>query len=109
MEKLGEGSGWIIKIISGEKEAELIFKGVLLAVEDFENPTVILDIGGGSNELISAFQKELSWKESKPTGMARVINQFNLSDPIQPKEIEQFKIIFQQNTNRPFRNASLKM
>ena len=28
LEKLGEESGWIVKVISGEKEAELIFKGV---------------------------------------------------------------------------------
>ena len=75
LETLGEQS------ISGEKEAELIFKGVLLAVEHFENSSVILDIGGGSNELISVFHHDLRWKESKPTGMARVINQYHLSNP----------------------------
>jgi exopolyphosphatase/guanosine-5'-triphosphate,3'-diphosphate pyrophosphatase len=105
LEKLGEGSGWIIKIISGEKEAELIFKGVLLAVENFENPTVILDIGGGSNELISAFQKELRWKESKPTGMSRVINRFNLSDPIQPKEIKELQDYYSAEHEQAFRKC----
>jgi exopolyphosphatase/guanosine-5'-triphosphate,3'-diphosphate pyrophosphatase len=87
LETLSENTGWIIKIVSGEKEAELIFKGVLLAFNEFENPAVILDIGGGSNELIVAHKKEMLWKESQPTGMARVINKFNLSDPIQPDEI----------------------
>ena len=35
LEKISEESGWIVKVISGEKEAELIFKGVLLAIKEF--------------------------------------------------------------------------
>jgi exopolyphosphatase / guanosine-5'-triphosphate,3'-diphosphate pyrophosphatase len=91
LEKLGEESGWLIKLVSGEKEAELIFKGVLLAFHELKNPAVILDIGGGSNELILGRNKELLWKESQPTGMARIINQFELSDPIRQNEIERLQ------------------
>ncbi|WP_372949088.1 hypothetical protein [Mariniphaga sp.] len=87
LEKVSHNSGWIVKVISGEKEADLIFKGVLLALEEFENPSVILDIGGGSNELILAHKKEMLWKESQPTGMARVITQFALSNPLKPEEM----------------------
>jgi exopolyphosphatase / guanosine-5'-triphosphate,3'-diphosphate pyrophosphatase len=94
LEKLSDDSGWIIKLVTGEKEAELIFKGVLLAFKEFENPSVILDIGGGSNELIIAHNKEMVWKESQPTGMARIINQFKLSDPIQTDEIKHLKDYF---------------
>jgi len=88
LEKLSEDSGWIIKLVSGEKEAELIFKGVLLAFSEFVNPSVILDIGGGSNEIILASGNEIIWKESRPTGMARIINRFRVSDPIQTDEIQ---------------------
>lgn len=94
LERLGEESGWLVKVISGEKEAELIFKGVLLAFHELENPAVILDIGGGSNELILAHKKALLWKESRPTGMARIINNFELSDPIQKEEIEALQKYF---------------
>lgn len=87
LEKLSDESGWIIKLVSGEKEAELIFKGVLLAFKNFDNPCVILDIGGGSNEIILAKGKEMVWKESRPTGMARIINRFQISDPIKTNEI----------------------
>ena len=105
LETLGEKSGWIIKVISGEKEAELIFKGVLLAVEQFEYPSVILDIGGGSNELILASQKELLWKESQTTGMARVINQFSISDPIQPGEIKMLQSFFSNAHKNAFQKC----
>ncbi|WP_340111322.1 Ppx/GppA phosphatase family protein [Maribellus mangrovi] len=87
LEKLGEESGWLVKVVKGEKEAELIFEGVLLAFKKLETTAVILDIGGGSNELILAKDQDLLWKESQPTGMARIINQFELSDPIQKNEI----------------------
>ncbi|GAB1450470.1 hypothetical protein MASR2M47_05260 [Draconibacterium sp.] len=94
LETLSENLGWLIKVVSGEKEAELIFKGVLLAFSTFNTPALIVDIGGGSNELVVAHKKEMLWKESQPTGMARVINKFNLSDPIQPIEIEALKSFF---------------
>lgn len=91
LEQISENSGWIVKLISGDKEAEMIFDGVLLAFNEFQNPAVILDIGGGSNELIVAHHKQMLWKESQPTGMARIINQFKISDPILPNEINALK------------------
>ena len=88
LEKLGDECGRLVKVISGEKEAELIFMGVLLAFQNLDQPAVILDIGGGSNELILAQNRDVIWKESQPAGMARVINRFELSDPITKDEIE---------------------
>lgn len=101
LEQLSENSGWLVKVVSGEKEAELIFKGVLLAVNDFKNPSVILDIGGGSNELILAHNKKMLWKESQPTGMARIINHFELSDPMRSDEI----IMLQNYFSEAHKNA----
>jgi exopolyphosphatase/guanosine-5'-triphosphate,3'-diphosphate pyrophosphatase len=108
LEKIGEQSGWIIKVISGEKEAELIFNGVLLALKNFENPSIILDIGGGSNELILAHHKEMLWKESRPTGMARVISSFKLSDPIHFKEIKILQNYFSEEHKSAFKNCAEK-
>ncbi len=88
LEAVSDACGWLIKVISGENEAELIFDGVLLAFQNIENPSLILDIGGGSNELILARGTKIIWKESQPTGMARIINQFNLTDPISTEEAD---------------------
>ena len=41
-----------IEIISGREEARLIFSGVCYALEDDEERRLVLDIGGGSTELI---------------------------------------------------------
>ena len=102
LEQISDHSGWIIKLISGKTEAGLIFKGVLLALEEMEFPSVILDIGGGSNELIVAHKKELLWKESKPTGMARVISQLAVSDPIKPVEIRILHNFFEARHSNAF-------
>jgi exopolyphosphatase / guanosine-5'-triphosphate,3'-diphosphate pyrophosphatase len=102
LEKISDAAKCPVKIISGEKEAELIFKGVLLAMGSLEETSVILDIGGGSNEIILARKKELLWKESQPTGMARIINQFIISDPVKPGEIEILQNFFAARHSEAF-------
>ena len=88
-------TGLELQIISGEKEAELIFNGVKLAFETIEDRSLILDIGGGSNEFILAEGNEPGWKQSFPLGMARVIEQLPPSDPITPREIQQINFYFE--------------
>ncbi|HYQ55880.1 MAG TPA: hypothetical protein VEP89_00950, partial [Draconibacterium sp.] len=95
-----------VEIISGEREADLIFKGVLLAFKKIEFPSVILDIGGGSNELILTRRKSMLWKESRPTGMSRVINSFNLSDPISDKQVSELQKYFADEHQTAIRNCT---
>jgi exopolyphosphatase/guanosine-5'-triphosphate,3'-diphosphate pyrophosphatase len=82
-------TGLDLQIISGEKEAQLIFDGVKLAFSEIADQTLILDIGGGSNEFILTQNNKPIWKQSFPLGMARIIEQIPPSDPITPKEIQQ--------------------
>jgi exopolyphosphatase / guanosine-5'-triphosphate,3'-diphosphate pyrophosphatase len=82
--KVNTGLG--LQIISGEKEARLIFDGVKLAFGRIDDQSLILDIGGGSNEFILTQNNEPIWKQSFPLGMARVIEQIPPSDPITPEE-----------------------
>ncbi len=82
-------TGLDLQIISGEKEAQLIFDGVKLAFDEIDDHSLILDIGGGSNEFILTQNNKPIWKQSFPLGMARIIEQIPPSDPITPEEIEQ--------------------
>ena len=82
-------TGLELQIVSGEKEADLIFKGVKLAFGEIEDHSLILDIGGGSNEFILTQKGIPVWKESFPLGMARIIEQIPPSDPITGDEILQ--------------------
>lgn len=76
-----------VKVISGDKEAELIYKGVRKAINLGNENVLILDIGGGSNEFIVADNRGIQWKKSYDLGMARLLEKFNPSDPITEDEI----------------------
>lgn len=75
-----------ISLISGDKEAELIYYGVRQALDIGDEPSLILDIGGGSNELIIGTSNEIIAAHSFEIGAARMIDMFNPSDPITPDE-----------------------
>jgi exopolyphosphatase/guanosine-5'-triphosphate,3'-diphosphate pyrophosphatase len=77
-----------IKIISGDKEAELIYAGVKQTLSFRGKRFIILDIGGGSNEFIIANDEGILWKRSFKLGMARLLEKFRPSDPISPAETE---------------------
>ena len=76
-----------IQIISGDEEAELIYRGVKQAIKFNNHNVLILDIGGGSNEFIIANSSGLLWKHSFNLGIARLLDMFNPSDPISKEEI----------------------
>ena len=82
-----EKLGLEIHIISGEREAELIYHGNKLAYDWGDEIGLILDIGGGSNEFIIANNKQIFWKQSFEIGMSRLLQLFNPSDPFSEKDI----------------------
>jgi exopolyphosphatase/guanosine-5'-triphosphate,3'-diphosphate pyrophosphatase len=79
--------GLEVEIISGDREAELIYQGVRQAVP-LNEKVLMLDIGGGSNEFIIADRDNIYWKKSYPLGVARLLAKFKPSDPITIEEIE---------------------
>jgi len=80
-----------IQVISGDKEAELIYYGVRSAVKMTNDTSLIIDIGGGSTEFIIANKENVFWKQSFLLGAARLLERFNPSDPITDQEIEDVK------------------
>jgi len=83
-------------IIDGDAEAQLIYDGViasLTSLPEVDDLFAVLDIGGGSNEFIIGNRKEIFWKKSFPTGMARLLALFPPVYPFssfQKKQIEDY-------------------
>lgn len=71
-----------VQVIPGDKEAELIYYGVRQAIELGDQKALILDIGGGSNEVIIGNARQLFWKRSYDLGISRLLQQFKPTDPI---------------------------
>jgi exopolyphosphatase/guanosine-5'-triphosphate,3'-diphosphate pyrophosphatase len=76
-----------IEIITGQREAELIYKGVRLTY-DFENPALIMDIGGGSTEFIAADHQGPFVAHSFDIGVSRLFQLFEFQDPMSLHDIE---------------------
>lgn len=80
-------TGILIEIIDGNAEAEYIYKGVRAGGGLSTKNTLIVDIGGGSVELIVCDDKEIKWKQSFEIGAARLMDRFHHQDPIAPESI----------------------
>jgi exopolyphosphatase / guanosine-5'-triphosphate,3'-diphosphate pyrophosphatase len=78
-------AGIDLEVISGAEEARLVCLGVLQGTPTSER-SLILDIGGGSTEIISARGEEPESSWSLPLGSVRLTEFFVQSDPIGRKE-----------------------
>lgn len=77
-----------IDIISGNQEAELIFRGVQATMEMPDSPQLVMDIGGGSVEFIIGTSNEILWRHSFEIGAQRLLDKFHQADPMPPESIE---------------------
>jgi exopolyphosphatase / guanosine-5'-triphosphate,3'-diphosphate pyrophosphatase len=95
------------EVIDGEREAMLIYYGVRMALNHIEEPAAILDIGGGSNEVIICENGSVHWKGSVPAGMSRIINSFPISDPITKHETARLTHHFEEVHAEALRNCRI--
>ncbi len=76
-----------VEIISGPEEARLIHLGVGARWRRPKERTLIVDVGGGSAELIISQGGQLIDSLSKPLGAVRLTEVFLKTDPPQPEEL----------------------
>jgi exopolyphosphatase/guanosine-5'-triphosphate,3'-diphosphate pyrophosphatase len=88
--------GIAVEIIPGLDEADYILEGVRLSGVLGNEPMLLVDIGGGSVELILASRQHCHWKCSLEIGVGRAGQRFPLSDPPLPAELEAVKNWYQQ-------------
>ncbi|MGY6562344.1 MAG: Ppx/GppA phosphatase family protein [Luteibaculaceae bacterium] len=87
--QIKEQVGLSVQVITGEKEAEYIYLGVRESIQLGETPKLILDIGGGSNEVILANRHKIFWKHSFNLGVARLLASYPHSNPITDSEFSE--------------------
>ena len=97
-------TGIHVTVISGSEEARLICQGVRQAVPMDDRKVLILDIGGGSNELVIADAHTIYWKHSFPLGMARLLERFGDCNPVDLKTFASIEIYLSQQLDG-FREA----
>ncbi len=99
--------GLDIEIIAGEREAELIYEGVRLSMNLGSQCNLIMDIGGGSTELIIANENEIFWKQSFLLGVSRLFDLVKPEDRFSKADQEYLDRILHQEL-QPLKDALQK-
>jgi exopolyphosphatase/guanosine-5'-triphosphate,3'-diphosphate pyrophosphatase len=97
IEEAYEKSKIRIKTINGNEEAALIYEGVRNGIQlPYDEPVLLMDIGGGSVEFIVAFEGQTQLLRSLNIGAARLLERIQPSDPISKKEIKSLEKFLHQ-------------
>lgn len=106
VQKILREIGLKIKTITGAREAELISKGVLSALEEIPERLLIMDIGGGSTEFIDVQKGIPVWKKSFPLGAFSLLQKLKPSDPVTSEDIARFNNFLESELKDVFQRFS---
>jgi exopolyphosphatase/guanosine-5'-triphosphate,3'-diphosphate pyrophosphatase len=80
--------GLPVEIISGQQEAEWAFRGVASAPALRHQPLLLVEVGGGSTQVILGQADHQQFQQSLPLGSVRLLEQFRPTDPPAPQELD---------------------
>ncbi len=81
VEEVSESTGVRVKVITGQEEARLIYLGVRQSMDLTDRPTLLVDVGGGSVELIAGNRERLLHAVSLKLGAIRLKDLFLTKAP----------------------------
>ena len=80
-------TGLDVEVISGDEEARLIFYAARHALGLDGGPFLLVDVGGGSVELVLAKNGRALWMQSVKLGAARLTQRFFTDDPPSRRQV----------------------
>lgn len=101
LQQVEEELGLSVSLISGQEEARRIYLGVLSGMEFNSQPHIIVDIGGGSTELILGDGHEPRSLSSTKVGAVRLSAEFITTDPISNAEFQYLQAFVRGTLERP--------
>lgn len=81
-------TGIAVNVISGETEARLTYRGALSNKRDLREPLAIIDIGGGSTEVVLGTHEQITSARSADIGSVRLTERLLKHDPVQAEEVQ---------------------
>jgi exopolyphosphatase/guanosine-5'-triphosphate,3'-diphosphate pyrophosphatase len=105
VERARREAGLQVKVISGREEARLIYRAAAHSLGLGGEPYLLLDVGGGSVELVLVRDGRPVWLESLPLGVARLAEQFLPTDPPTPKQRKQLVAHIEDELGRVLRDV----
>ena len=97
-----------VEIISGQEESRLIHLGVQSRWPHPQQDVLIIDVGGGSAEIILSESGRLQEAVSKPLGAVRLTEVFLKSDPPAAVELHRMSEYIEEKLDAAFRRIGRK-
>jgi len=90
---LNDVLGYPVDVISGEEEAKLTSLGVQAGIGPMDDG-LVLDVGGGSTELIRVTAGTNVWWTTLPAGVVHLTEELLLDDPPSDRQVEALQVRF---------------
>lgn len=97
--RVHDETGVEVQIISGDEEASLTFRGATLGI-NLEGGALIVDLGGGSAEVIYATEEGMCWQRSEPLGSGRLSERFLPGDPPDGADMRRLRAYIREQLER---------
>ena len=104
--KASEAVGTPIEIISGLEESRLIHLGVQSSWPHAKQRLLIIDVGGGSAEIIYSESGQMREAVSKPLGAVRLTEVFLKTDPPAARELHRMENYIEEKLAAAMRRIS---
>ncbi|HMF09458.1 MAG TPA: Ppx/GppA phosphatase family protein [Thermoanaerobaculia bacterium] len=91
LEAVKRRTGVSVDVISGDEEARLIHLGARSEFPARLDPLFLIDIGGGSTELVVSDGSRVLLTESLPLGVVRLADRFARNDPPNAEDLKAMK------------------
>jgi len=100
-------TGISIDIISGEKEAEFTYLGALSGIPHSEDSICVIDIGGGSTELVIGRNRTVDTRYSVDIGCVRITERYFNSLPPSAEKIHAADRLIEENIRNTIKKAKI--
>ena len=88
--EIAEATATDVRLIDGEEEARLAYRGVRASIATDADPLLVLDLGGGSLELVVGSGPTILWSTSLDLGVSRVSGMVR-RDPPKKREMRDLR------------------
>ncbi|HEX9201936.1 MAG TPA: Ppx/GppA phosphatase family protein [Acidobacteriaceae bacterium] len=93
-------TGWRVEVVSGVEEGRLIHLGVMANTRIGAGRVLLIDLGGGSCELIVSYKGQIEHIYSLPLGAVRLTREFLKHDPPTETELDQMRSYIGEEVGR---------
>ena len=88
VERVRAATGLRVRVISGAEEAHLAFESAAQSFDLADRPCAVVDVGGGSTEVILAFGSHIQQVHSLSLGSVALTEEYLRSDPVKRREFK---------------------